>query len=173
MLLGLLLLGLGLLLTLWGAWLAQPRAGREPALPVNMPSSLPGLDFAAVQLRLTRSCMPCHQRQILPEVIARVEQARFEGIGGDSRLRILAELGELETMLAEGMPLSFDDQASLRRLFAATPGEFYLMLEKGLMPPPWAPELMRRIDWPYQALSGAERAELLRFSKPYSMRFLR
>ena len=128
-----------------------------------------------IQTILTASCMPCHSRTALPQVIERTKQASFPSVDGESRERILAELEELQLYIDEGLPISFaEDETELHKFFKSTPGEFYMMLEKGIMPPPWAPDLMKQINWPdYKHLTTEERIELLKYSKPYSEKYLR
>lgn len=139
----------------------------EPPLPSQE-------EFLRVQTIIASSCMPCHNSQTLPDVIARTEKAGFKDIDGDTKARILGELDELQNYMKSGTPISFTDQQVLHQFFKATPGEFYMMLDKGLMPPPWAQELMKEIKWPnYHPLQSAERIELLTYSKPFAQKYLR
>lgn len=160
----------------------QPKQGElspEPADQAKIAAAPntsvpPAEDFAKIQKIITSSCMPCHNRQNLPVVISRVEKAGFKDIDGDTRQRILGELGELEQYMKDGMPISFTGKEEVHKFFNATPGEFYMMLEKGLMPPPWAPELMKQIEWAgYQKLTIENRLELLKYAKPYTQKYLR
>ncbi|MEZ0370639.1 MAG: hypothetical protein ACAI44_16230 [Candidatus Sericytochromatia bacterium] len=137
-------------------------------------TELPDADFNKIQTIIASSCMPCHNRQTLPEIVARTKKAGFKAIEGDTRSMILDDLHELEAYMESGLSISFTSKEELHKFFAATPGEFYMMLEKGLMPPPWAPGLMQEIKWPhYQPLSPANRVELLKYSKPYTEKYLR
>ncbi len=153
----------------------NPAADSNAAAVLNQSASVaPGDDFAEVQKILLSSCMPCHNRQNLPVVIDRVKKASFKDIDGDTRLRILGELEELEQYMKDGMPISFTGKEEVHKFFNATPGEFYMMLEKGLMPPPWAPELMKQIEWPsYQKITIEKRLTLLKYAKPYTQKYLR
>lgn len=137
-----------------------------------------GLDFQQeVYPILHRSCMPCHNSGTLPQIIERVKNASFEPIDDDpnqTRERLLAELEELQQNMDDGLPLSYTNKEIVHQNFAQLPGEFYLLLEKGVMPPPWAPELFNEIGWEdYQPLTREERIVLLRYAKPYSQPFLR
>lgn len=136
-----------------------------------------GVDFQReVYPILHRSCMPCHNSGTLPQVIERVQNTDFAAIDGDpgqTRERLLAELEELQQNMADGMPLSYTNKEKVHKNFAMLPGEMYLLLEKGVMPPPWGPELLKAIGWEdYQPLSAEERVTLLRYAKPYSQAFL-
>lgn len=140
---------------------------------VSVPS-IPDAEYLRAATIIAASCMPCHNRQSLPKVSALTRAAKFKAIGGDTRLRILGELGELKAYMDSGMPISFTSKDELQQFFAATAGEFYVMLEKGVMPPPWAPELMQRLNLNgYQKLGPQQRLELLRFAKPYTEEYLR
>jgi hypothetical protein len=120
------------------------------------------------------SCLPCHNRHTLPQVIERVKAGTFDSVDGEERLRILNELEGLKKRQDEGSALGFSSgQEELMNLFESIPGGFYIMLEKGVMPPPWAPDLMEAIDWPnYERLSIENRIKLLQFAKPHSKRYL-
>ncbi|PIQ24430.1 hypothetical protein COW36_24575 [bacterium (Candidatus Blackallbacteria) CG17_big_fil_post_rev_8_21_14_2_50_48_46] len=118
--------------------------------------------------------MPCHNHQTLPEVIVKTQSLNAQNIAGESRIRILKELKELRTAQASGSPLSFMREEDLKNQFLAMPGEFYNLLEKGNMPPSWAPELMKQIKWPYyKPLTPKNRVLLLQYAKPYSEKYLR
>ena len=146
----------------------KPLSSTQAASPTNE------VDFQKVGNIMRQSCMPCHNKSYLPQVINRVKVAKFKEIDGDTRLRILAELEELQRFMDEGIPISFTSEEQVHKFFRAVPGELYLMLEKGVMPPPWAPELMKQINWPsYTPLSWENRIEILRYAKPYSQQYLR
>lgn len=145
-----------------------------PPTPVSSPPPISDEEFNKAQTIIASSCMPCHNRQTLPNVIALTQKATFKAIGSDTRPRILGELGELKNYMDSGLSISFTSKEELEKFFNATAGEFYLMLDKGLMPPPWAPELMQQIKWPhYEKLTPAKRLELMKFSKPYTEKYLR
>jgi len=173
--------GLNICLALWlGAflWSCEPAPEEQAAQTQSLAvSESAALNFEKdVYPLITRSCMPCHHSATLPEVIARVkalEPGRFKEEDGDTRLRLLGELEELQMHLDEGLPLSFTDREQVHKSFERLPGEFYLMLEKGLMPPPWGDDLLAAIEWPnYQPLSWEERVLLLKYAKPYSQQWL-
>lgn len=162
-----LILGTGLLFSCQADIPKSKLPETQTALPsASIPAIADPAEFAKVQQILATSCMPCHNRQNLPVVLERVKQARFSDISGKSRLRILTELEGLSQLMQEGLPLSFTSQKELHQFFLASPGDFYNMLEKGVMPPPWGPELMQAINWPsYQALTLEDRLELLKYAK--------
>lgn len=139
----------------------------QTALPsASIPATAAASDFAKVQQIMATSCMPCHNRQNLPVVIDQVKQAHFSSIGGKTRLRILAELEGLSQLMQDGLPLSFTSQEELHQFFLTNPGSFYTMLEKGVMPPPWGPDLIKELNWPgYQALPIEDRLELMKYAK--------
>lgn len=131
-------------------------------------------EFQEIYGILTASCMPCHNRETLPQVIDKVKTASFQDIDGETRLRILGELEELAQYMKDGMPISFTGEQELHRFFAVTPGEFYMMLEKGMMPPPWAHAMFEKIEWPgYKTLGFEERVRLMQYAKPHSEKYLR
>lgn len=131
-------------------------------------------DYHQIARGLSSSCMPCHNHATLTQVIERVKKADFQEIEGETRLRILNGLENLKTSMDQGLPISFTSQAQVDQFIKVTPGEFYMMLEKGLMPPPWAPELMRAINWPnYEVLALEDRVEMLKYAKPFSQKYLR
>ncbi len=131
-------------------------------------------DYNQVARALSSSCMPCHNQAALSEVIKRVKAADFKEIDGETRLRILGELEELKVYMDEGVPISFTSKAQVDQFIKVTPGEFYMMLEKGGMPPPWAPDLMKAINWPnYEILKLEDRVEMLKYAKPFSQKYLR
>lgn len=149
-------------------------SGIELQAVASAHSSPPAGDFKKVGDIMTHSCMPCHNKSYLSQVINRVKVADFKEIDGDTRLRILAELEELQGFMDEGMPISFTSEEQVQKFMQAAPGELYLMLEKSVMPPPWAEELMKQINWPsYTPLSWENRIEILRYAKPYSQQYLR
>ncbi|MBF2055570.1 MAG: hypothetical protein IGS03_19130 [Candidatus Sericytochromatia bacterium] len=137
-----------------------------------------GVDFQHdIYPILHRSCMPCHNSGTLPQVIERVQNTDFPPVDGDpgqTRERLLAELEELQQAMRDGLPLSYTNKEKVHQNFAMLPGEMYLLLEKGVMPPPWGPELLKAIGWEdYKPLTAEERVTLLRYAKPYSQPFLR
>lgn len=121
------------------------------------------------------SCLPCHNRNTLPQVIERVQAASFDTVDGETRLRVLGELEGLKALQDSGSDLGFSSgQEELMSLFKSMPGALYTMLDKGVMPPPWAQDLMEAIDWPnYERLSAEKRIKLLQFAKPYSEKFVK
>ena len=130
-------------------------------------------EFNKIQTIISSSCMPCHNSGTLKQVIERTQKASFKEIDGETRIRILGELEELNHYMKNGMPISFTSEEELYKFFAATPGEFYMMLDKGLMPPSWGPELMKQINWPnYKVLQSQERIKLLKFAQPYTAKYL-
>lgn len=130
--------------------------------------------FEQAHAVLATSCMPCHNRQTLPQVLEKVRLASFSEIDGESRLRIINELESLLAAILSGSPLDYSSAEHLQQNFQGMPGEFYNVLEKGVMPPSWAPELMRQIQWSgYTPLTPANRVLLLRFAKPASQKYLR
>ncbi|PIQ23550.1 hypothetical protein COW36_13840 [bacterium (Candidatus Blackallbacteria) CG17_big_fil_post_rev_8_21_14_2_50_48_46] len=152
---------------------ATATAGTQTsATPTASPS--PAIAYSEV-FRITYfSCLPCHNRKTLPQVIERVKAAHFDTVDGEDRLRVLAELEGLKDRQDKGEALGFSSgQEELMHLFGGIPGGFYIMLERGVMPPPWAPDLMQAIDWPnYERLSIENRAKLLQFAKPHSERYI-
>lgn len=173
-------IGLAVNLSLAISWSAGCKPQAEPAPKQSVqaaqfsPPPISDADYNRVGGIIASSCMPCHNRQTLPGVISLTQKAGFKAIGDDTRLRILGELGELKNYMDSGTPISFTSKQEIQDFFGATAGEFYLMLEKGLMPPPWAPQLMEQIKWPnYRRLSSEQRLELMRFAKPYTEKYLR
>lgn len=123
---------------------------------------------------LSRSCMPCHNRHTIGTVIERLEKHPVETLDGETRERVLAEIAELKQYMQDGVPVSFTSQEEIEKFLKAMPGEFYTMLEKGVMPPPFAPELMEHIGFTdYQPLSWENRIKLLQYAKPYSKAYMR
>ena len=155
-----------------------PQKMLEASPPIVSPTvsstSSPLITYGEVFKITYSSCLPCHNRHTLPQIIERVKTASFSDIDGETRLRILMELEGLKALMDSSTPLSFSSgQTELMQMFNAFPGALYTMLEKSVMPPPWAPELMQNIDWPnYERLSVENRTKLLRFSKPYSEKYL-
>lgn len=131
------------------------------------------IPFADAFAVISESCLPCHSQTALPEVIVRVKQAPFETMDGEKKERLVAELEGLLEALEEGDPLDYTSEANLNRTFKGLPGEFYLMLEKGVMPPPWAAEMMALIEWGgYRTLTPEKRGLLLNYSRPFSEKYL-
>lgn len=166
------------LLIAFVSWLlfsaCEPKAEvAESPTPQTLAAGSDG-DFQAAFAVIGKSCRPCHNRATLPEVIQRVQAANFTDIEGDTKHRLLAELeGLRDRMLNDGEALSFTSEAEIKRFLQETPGEFYLMLEKGVMAPPWAPGLMETIGWSeYVPLTVENRVKLLKFAKPYSEKTL-
>lgn len=123
---------------------------------------------------ISRSCMPCHNRHTIGTVIERLEAHSVDALDGETRERVLAEIGELRQYMEDGVPVSFTSQQEIEKFLKAMPGEFYTMLEKGVMPPPFAPELMKHIGFTdYQPLSWENRIKLLQYAKPYSKAYMR
>lgn len=120
------------------------------------------------------SCLPCHNRKTLPQVIERLKTAKVSTIDGEDRMRVLRELEGLQELLDSGSALGFSSgEKELMDLFESVPGGLFTMLEKGVMPPPWAPALMDAIDWPnYARLTIDNRIKLLQFAKPYSEKYI-
>jgi hypothetical protein len=150
----------------------------EPSSPQTETHSAPTLttsesDFQAAFAVIGKSCRPCHNRATLPEVIQRTRAATFSDIDGDTRVRLLSELEGLYGRMKDGEALSFTSESEIKRFLNEGPGEFYIMLEKGVMAPPWAPALMKHIGWEeYVPLTVENRVKLLKFAKPYSEKFL-
>ncbi len=148
----------------------QSAATASSAAPVPSPS----VAYSEVFRITYASCLPCHNRHTLPQVIERLKAAKFSTVDGEDRFRVLKELEGLKEMQDSGSALGFSSgQEELMNLFESVPGGFFIMLEKGVMPPPWAPALMEAIDWPnYERLSIENRIKLLQFAKPYSEKYL-
>lgn len=118
---------------------------------------------------ISKSCMPCHNHTTLEKVITQAKAAKFESIEDESKDRIVAALEDLQADMQDGLPLSYTTEANMQRLFTVMPGELVLMLEHGVMPPPWAPELMKTIEWDsYQPLTVEKRIALLRYGRSNS-----
>lgn len=161
---------------LLGVSACKPEATDNPPPSKTITHTLPSAspEFQEIYGSLTASCMPCHNRATLPQVIQKVQAASFQELDGETRVRILAELEELQQYMKGGVEVSFTGKEELHRFFDSTPGEFYMMLEKGIMPPPWAHALMDEIKWPgYRPLSIDERVKLMQYSKPYTEEYLR
>lgn len=134
----------------------------------------PEVNYEDVRPILSMSCMPCHNRHTIGTVIERLEKHSVETLDGETRERVLAEIGELRQYMEDGVPLSFTSQQEMEKFFKAAPGEFYTMLEKGVMPPPFAVELMEHIGFTdYTPLSWENRIKLLQYAKPYSKAYMR
>lgn len=141
----------------------------------NIKASTAPVAYSEVFRITYASCLPCHNRNTLPQVIERVQAASFDTVDGETRLRVLGELEGLKALQDSGSDLGFSSgQQELMSLFKSMPGALYTMLDKGVMPPPWAPDLMEAIDWPnYERLSADKRVKLLQFAKPYSEKFVK
>ena len=141
----------------------EPIQSETTPTPVH---SLPAkVDFTKAFKVVASSCLPCHGRTTLPEVITRVKKAKFVEIEGETRERIIAALEGLHDDMKEGIPFSFTSEEEVKKFLATTPGEMVLMLEKGVMPPPWALALMKEIKWSYTPLEVNERLLLLRYAR--------
>lgn len=152
----------------------EAKQTKQSPTPVASAVALSDDDFLRVQTIIASSCMPCHNRQTLPLVIEQTRKSNFKGLGRDTKLRVVGELEELENYMKSGLSISFTGKEELHRFFSSTAGEFYLMLDKQVMPPPWAQDLMTELKWPgYKPLSPDERLELMRYAKPYTERYLR
>lgn len=134
----------------------------------------PQVSYEDISPIISMSCMPCHNRHTIGTVIKRLENHPVEDLDGETRERVLAEIGELRQYMEDGVPVSFTSQQEIEKFLKAMPGEFYTMLEKGVMPPPFAPELMKHIGFTdYQPLSWENRIKLLQYAKPYSKAYMR
>ena len=141
----------------------EPVESKTTPTPVH---SLPAkVDFTKAFQVVVKSCQPCHGRTTLPEVIKRVKKAKFIEIEGETRERLIAALEGLHEDMKEGIPFSFTSEEEVKKFLAMNPGEMVLMLEKGVMPPPWAPHLMKQIQWAYTPLGVNERLLLLRYAR--------
>jgi hypothetical protein len=165
------------LLGLFLGWLTlsacEPTPPKSESQPVAQTLTTSESDFQAAFAVIGKSCRPCHNRATLPEVIQRTRAATFSDIEGDTRVRLLSELEGLYGRMKDGEALSFTSESEIKRFLNEGPGEFYIMLEKGVMAPPWAPALMNHIGWEeYVPLTVENRVKLLKFAKPYSEKFL-
>lgn len=133
------------------------------------------LQYEDVSDIFANSCMPCHNHEFLPQLIARLEKAEHvKELDGDSRERVLAELYGLKERMDNGEPISFVSEKQVMAFLKQNPGEMYLMLENGVMPAAFAEDLMQAVNWPkYTRLSPEDRVRLLIFAKPYSQDYLR
>lgn len=163
-------LGMLLSLTCLIGWLVGCEPDQQTRTNTSNQSTDPAFEQAFTVI--SSSCMPCHNRNSLPQVIARARQADFKEIAGDTKPRILGELEELQEAMKAGTPFSFTSREEMLKFFEAAPGELYTMVEKGVMPPPWAVPLMKQIQWPYVPLTPAKRVLILQFAKPYSEKYL-
>lgn len=154
------------------AWLVSCEPNQHTRAATPAPSQSTDPLFEQAFKVISSSCMPCHNRNTLPEVIARTQQADFKDIDGDTKLRILGELEGLQEAMKEGTPFSFTSREEMLKFFEAAPGELYTMVEKGVMPPPWATPLMKQIQLPYVPLTPEKRVLILQFAKPYSEKYL-
>ena len=139
----------------------------------NSSSDASGTAFQNVSPIIASSCMPCHNPSTLNEIIQHTESADFTEIDNMTRLRILGELKALQSLIAEGEPLHFTSQEAVEQLMKIKPTDLYIRLEKGTMPPNWAPELMKKIDWPnYKKLALDDRVEMLKYAKAFAQKYL-
>ena len=157
---------------------AQREVSPSPIQSSNLDSprsSVAPVAYSEVFRITYASCLPCHNRNTLPQVIERVKAATFSTVDGETRKRVLAELEGLKALQDSGSDLGFSSgQKELMSLFKSMPGALFTMLDKGVMPPPWAPDLMEAIDWPnYERLSMEKRIKLLQFAKPYSEKYVK
>lgn len=131
---------------------------------ISIPEESPA-DYSLVASIIANSCLPCHNRQTLGDVIQLTQDARFAGAGDETRLRVLAALQRLASDMDEGIARNFTTQQEIEQLMHLNPELLPLVLEKGVMPPQWASDLMRKIDWPnYQALTVENRVEILQYT---------
>ena len=152
--------------------LAQPSVRISDSLEISN-SDASDIAFQTVSTIISDSCMPCHNPSALNEVIQRTESADFTEIDNVTRLRILGELKVLQSLIAEGEPLRFTSQEAVEQLMKIKPADIYIRLEKGTMPPSWAPELMEKIDWPnYKKLALDNRIEMLKYAKTFAQEYL-
>ena len=134
----------------------------------------PVVTYEEISPILSMSCMPCHNRHTIGTVIERLENSDVDVLDGETRQRVLGEVSGLRELMDDGMPISFTSEAELQRFMKAVPGEFYTMLQKGVMPPGFAPELMQRIGFTdYKPLTWENRIKLLQYAKPYSKDYMR
>lgn len=134
----------------------------------------PVVSYEEISPIISMSCMPCHNRHMIATVIERLEKHSVESLDGDTRARVLAEINELRQYMEDGVPVSFTSQQEIERFLKAAPGEFYTRLQKGVMPPGFAPELMEHIGFAeYKPLSWENRIKLLQYAKPYSKAYMR
>lgn len=134
----------------------------------------PKVSYEDISPILSMSCMPCHNRHTIGTVIERLEKHPVQTLDGETRERVLAEIGELRQYMRDGVPVSFTSQQEIEKFFKAAPGEFYTMLQKGVMPPGFAPELMQQIGFSdYRPLTWENRIKLLQYAKPYSKAYMR
>ncbi len=137
-------------------------------------SSSPAVTYEEISPIISMSCMPCHNRHTIGTVIERLEKTNLETLDGETKARVLAEITELRQYMEDGVPVSFTSEAEIQKFLKAAPGEFYTMLQKGVMPPGFAPELMQHIQFnEYKALTWENRIKLLNYAKPYSKAYMR
>ena len=134
----------------------------------------PEVSYEDISPILSMSCMPCHNRHTIGTVIERLEKHPVQTLDGETRERVLAEIQELRQYMQDGVPVSFTSQQEIEKFLKAAPGEFYTMLQKGVMPPGFAPELMEHIGFSdYRPLTWENRIKLLQYAKPYSKAYMR
>lgn len=134
----------------------------------------PVVSYEEISPIISMSCMPCHNRNTIGTVIERLEKHPVQTLDGETRDRVLAEIAELRQYMQDGVPVSFTSQQDIEKFLKAAPGEFYIMLQKGVMPPSFAPQLMEHIGFTeYKPLSWENRIKLLQYAKPYSKAYMR
>lgn len=118
---------------------------------------------------IVKSCMPCHNKRTLPNIIKEVKQANFKEIEEETKARIVGALEGLLQRQEEGELLSFDSEKNIQKFYRIAPGAMYTMVNLNVMPPPFAPELMKTIGYNrYVELSMQERIKLLKYANQYS-----
>lgn len=154
---------------------ACPQQQGQETSEVQTISETKTVKYEDVSDIFSNSCMPCHNHEFLPQVIQRLEDKKdVKEVDGETRERILAELYGLKARMDDGEPISFVSEKEVMKFLKSTPGEMYLMLEKGVMPASFAEDLMRVTEWPkYKTITPEERMRLLLFTKPYSKDYMR
>ena len=162
---------------LWGCRsdeLPRDQQSSQTAKAQTVSYTDPVVTYEEISPILSMSCMPCHNRHTIGTVIERLENSDVDVLDGETRQRVLGEVSGLRELMDDGMPISFTSEAELQRFMKAVPGEFYTMLQKGVMPPGFAPELMQRIGFTdYKPLTWENRIKLLQYAKPYSKDYMR
>lgn len=118
---------------------------------------------------MKRSCMPCHNKHRVSCLAQAIKRQDFKSIDGESRLRIVSAIKGLSEMIDEGMNLSFTSEKEIKQFLKEMPGGLYTMVDKGVMPPPWAPDLMKTLYLhTYRPLSVDDRIVLQKFAVKHS-----
>jgi hypothetical protein len=154
---------------------ASSDTAQNEASPIYKASyTEPQVSYEDISPILSMSCMPCHNRHTIGTVIERLEKHSVKTLDGETRERVLAEIRELRQYMQDGVPVSFTSQQEIEKFLKAAPGEFYTRLQKGVMPPGFAPELMAHIGFSdYKPLTWENRIKLLQYAKPYSKAYMR